>query len=132
LVALTQRKIASMVNKEEIYLLLAALFFSGETASEKRFEEVAAVLKSAGWDRDRTEKVLLQLIAPHAKRNLGYGLPTVMGEWDLLDTDNLLPHVLRSEELREKYQSPYLFLIPDWLNKRLLRKLKIERLLNLL
>ena len=120
------------IDRTEIWMHLAKLFFSGEVVDERRLTEMAALLKTAKWSRDQTEKALLHLIAPHAKRNLGFGLPPAIGEEDFLERYNILPLMLRSEKLRGKHQWPYYFFIQDWLNKRILKKLEIERLLRLL
>lgn len=120
------------LDRTEIWMHLATLFFSGESIGENQLKETAALLKSAGWSRAQTEKTILQLIVPHAKRNLGFGLPPAIGEEDFLDQDNLLPLMLLSEKLRKKHQWPYYFLIQDWVNNRILKKLNIERLLRLL
>ena len=120
------------IDRTEIWMHLAKLFFDGEVLDENRIKETAALLNSAGWSRDQTKNALLHLIAPHAKRNLGFGLPTAIGEEDLLERDNLVPLIFITEKLRMTHQWPHYFFIQDWFNKRLLKKLGIERLLRLL
>lgn len=120
------------INKTELWMHLAGLFFSGEPVDESELINSATLLKSMGWNRKQTEKALLEIIAPHAKQNLGYGIPPAIGEDDLLEPERLIPLMLRSEELRHKHSWKHYFLITDWMHRKLLRKLNVERLLRLL
>jgi hypothetical protein len=120
--------------KEELWMELAILFFeSPQPRSETEIQLVAAKLQADGWSRAHTERVLLEIVAPHAKRNIGYGLPLAIGEEiEFLGKDALIPKMQRSEKLRVAHPWAYSFFLQDWLNKRVLKKVGAEKLLRLL
>ncbi len=124
-------------SEEDIWIDLALLFFeSKKPKSVDVFYAVADTLKSSGWSKTKAEEVLVGIVTPHAKRWLGYGLPLAIGEeinfWDKSD---LILKMRNTEKLRAKYppgRFPYYFALPDWLNRRLLKRLGVDRLLILL
>lgn len=124
--------------EEDIWMELAVLFFySPNPQSAEMLNAVGDTLKMAGWTKKKTEEVLVGIIAPHAKRWLGYGLPLAMGEEiDFWDKQILIPKMRTTSQAREKYvprKFPfYYFILPDFLNRRILKRLNYERLLNLL
>lgn len=125
-------------SEEEFWMELAVLFFdSPEPKSETMINATADSLRLAGWTKKKTEEVLVGIIAPHAKRWLGYGLPLTIGEEIVFwDKDVLIPKMKKTARLRKKYALKkfpfYYFLLSDFLNRRLLIRLGFDRLLNLL
>jgi hypothetical protein len=59
-------------NREEIWLALAELFFLDTEPQQHDFDYAVRLLKEAGWNREETERTLIELIAPQVAGNLGY------------------------------------------------------------
>ena len=116
-------------SDEKIWVELAELFFLDTEFDERDFERIAKLLKDSGWSRERTEKTLVQLIAPHVAGNLGHLFWPVIGEWAGFDHDWLCARVRHSKILRTKHPDWY-FMISDWWCRKMLRQLDVERLLS--
>jgi hypothetical protein len=117
-------------QEETIWLTLAELFFLDTEPNEQDFQHALTLLKDAEWTREKTNKVLVELIAPHYGANLGYLIvPVVASEWAGFDKALLVSKIRHSVSLREKYPHWY-FMLSDWWCAKLLHSLDINRLLN--
>jgi hypothetical protein len=97
--------------------------------NEEDFARVAELLKQANWSQTKTEETLVQLIAPHAGANLGYLIWPVSGAWAGFNETWICERVRRSKSLRAS-RPHWHFLLSDWLSKRMLHQLGINRLLE--
>ena len=116
-------------EEDELWLTLAELFFLDTESLESDFARAAELLKKNGWSRSRTEKTLVQLIAPQVASNIGWGLYPVNGEWAGFDGKVLSEKVRRSITLRAA-RPDWHFTLLDWWYRRLLNQLGMQRLLN--
>jgi hypothetical protein len=76
-------------SEQRIWQALAELFFLDNEPQEIDFDNAAGLLKDAGWDRNKTRKMLIEFIAPVAGDNLAYLLWPVIGEWRGFDNSDL-------------------------------------------
>ncbi|MBL7543142.1 MAG: hypothetical protein JNL11_04965 [Bdellovibrionaceae bacterium] len=116
-------------TEEKIWIELANLFFLDTEPDEIAFKNVAHILKTNSWNKEKTELTLIQLIAPHAGANLGYLLWPVIGAWDEFNTTLLCDKIRKTRNLRTKHPNWY-FLLSDWWCRRMLRQLDIDQLLR--
>jgi hypothetical protein len=117
--------------RKRIWLELAELFFLDTEPTGQDFSRVAMLLIEARLTREQVRRELIEIIAPAAGDNLGYHIYPVIGQWSVFDPAVLMPRFERSAMLRATHPRWY-FLIQDWLSRRMLQKLGIERLLILL
>lgn len=117
-------------NEEAIWLALAELFFLDHIPYDTDFTRVADLLRKNSWTRLRTERTLIEAIAPHAGANLGYLIYPVIGAWAQLDSKTLSVKIRRSLSIREK-RPRWHFLLSDWWCRRMLLRLGLEQLLSL-
>lgn len=117
------------IAEKQIWLALAELFFLDTEPSEMDYERVAGLLKSNGWSREKTERTLIQLIAPNYAANLGFLIYPVIGEWAGFDGKVLESRVVQSQSLRVRYPNWY-FSLSDWWCRKMLKALKLESFLN--
>ena len=117
------------MQQDELWVALAELFFLDTEFNEEHFINLAARLKESGWDRERTEKELVQFIAPVAGANLGYLIWPVIGEWAGFDRTDLCAKIRSAAAHREKHPNWYFFL-SDRHSRWMLKKLDAQRLLE--
>ena len=115
--------------EEEVWIHLAELFFLDTEPTEECFARVANLLNQNLWTKERVEKTLVQLIAPHVAANLGNLVMPTIGEWARFDRESLCRKIQNSKELREQNPEWY-FLLSDWWHRRMLNQLGLARLLN--
>ena len=114
----------------DLSLMLAELFFLDTEPDDLAFTRAAEALKEQRWTREQTYAFLLYEIAPVAGANLGYGIYPVIGEWagfdreDFLDKLHTYQNRPRKNGLWER--------IKLWHNRRFLKSLDVDRLLDLL
>ncbi len=118
------------MDQSNLALMLAELFFLDTEPDDLAFTRAAEMLKEQGWTREETYVFLLHDIAPVAGASLGYGIYLVMGEWAGFDREDFLSKLhayqnrLGKNGLWER--------IKPWHNRRLLKSLGVDRLLDLL
>jgi hypothetical protein len=116
-------------EQQKIWQTLAELFFLDNEPQEEDFDYAAGLLEDAGWDRNKTRKILVECIAPVAGANVGYLLWPVIGEWAGFDSADLYEKIQKrmlSKEIKPKWY----YLFSDWYCERMLKTLGIERLIN--
>ncbi|MDA9951216.1 hypothetical protein N9D31_01450 [Oligoflexaceae bacterium] len=104
-------------------MALADLFFLDSEKVDDDFAQVSMLLKTSSWSRLKTEKTLVELIAPYGKKNL----TVAAGIWTGFDLEDLNRHI-EKHQLKRGRTNKYLLEIEDWWHRRLLKKLGVERL----
>ncbi len=116
---------------DQIWLALAELFFLDIQPEDHDYVSAARLIKQMGWNRHRTELVLVELIAPVAGHNLGFLLYPVIGAWQGFDREDLRQKIQKRIRARERHPR-WLILLQDWHSRRMLKSLEVYRLLDLL
>lgn len=118
-------------HSHDLRLALAELFFLDTEHDDVDYAGVAARLKHAGWDRARTHRELIELVAPAVSANLGHGVYPVIGEWAGFDKAWLRERIERRIALRARHPRWY-FWLQDRHARWMLGQLGINRLLALI
>lgn len=117
------------IQEDEIWLLLAELFFLDQDPEESAYIYTAEILKKNFWNKNKTKEVLIQLIAPNAGANLGFFIWPVIGEWQGFDKTDLVKKILITQKKRQLYPS-WFFWISDFWCEKMLVELKMNDLLS--
>ena len=118
-------------DREQVWLLLADLFFADTEHPDVFYKSTAESLKRLGVTRKDAGNILVYEVAPVAGANLGYWLWPVIGDWGGFEREALFSAIhayLRRRALRPRW---YYFLQDCWLHW-MVTKLGSERLLVLL
>lgn len=115
-------------TEESLWLALAELFFLDTEPGPGAYERVAELLQQAGWTRQQTRTVLIEIITPVAGANLGWLVYPVIGEWAGFSPETLLPQ-LRAMQQKRASRSRLRLYLQDMNSRRMLKKLEADRLL---
>ncbi len=119
-------------TEENLWLGLANLFFLDTEPDQRDFDNMAEMLRQAGWSRDQTRTVLIDLIAPVSGKNLGWLIyPLIGGEWAGFDLETLVSEV-RAMQQKRTGRPRWHFMLQDMNSRRMLRLLEMDRLLQAL
>jgi hypothetical protein len=118
-------------DREEIWLLLADLFFLDTEHPDAFYKSTAERLKRLGVTRQNAEHILVYEVAPVAGANLGYLLWPVIGDWGGFEREALFSAIRSSVRRRASRPRWNYFLQDRWL-RWMVPRLGSERLMVLL
>ena len=116
-------------DQEEVWLLLADLFFLDTEHDDTAYQTAEESLKRVGLGREAAETMLIYEVAPVAGRNLGYLLWPVIGAWDGFEREPLCRDIRAYLQRRAARPRWRYFLQDRWL-RRMVRLLDSEKLLS--
>ena len=117
---------------EDIWLQLADLFFLDiEINTPDDFIKISETLRENKWTRLETELFLVQYVAPNVGANLGFLIYPVIGEWTGFSHTQVSQLIHRSISKRKKYPKCF-FKFSDWYCRRMLNKLGMQQLLEMI
>jgi len=116
-------------DQEEVWLLLADLFFLDTEHHDTAYQTAAESLKRVGLGREDAETILIYEVAPVAGMNLGYLLWPVIGAWDGFEREPLCRDIRAYVQRRAARPRWRYFLQDRWL-RRMVRLLDSEKLLS--
>lgn len=107
----------------QIWLALADLFFLDDGHDDAEFDQVAGLLRDHGWSSERTERFLVEYIAPVFAANLW----VVAGAWGTFGEECVKERV--GKAIRKRARLPRWWLeFRDWRYRRMIRELDWEKL----
>jgi hypothetical protein len=118
-------------DREQVWLLLADLFFLDTEHPDAFYKSTAERLKRLGVTRQNAENILVYEVAPVAGANLGYLLWPVIGDWGGFEREALFSAIHAYVGRRALRPRWYYFLQDCW-SRWMVRKLCSERFLLLL
>jgi hypothetical protein len=116
-------------DREEVWLLLADLFFLDTEHPDAFYQTAAERLKRMGLGREDAVAILVYEVAPVAGANLGYLFYPVIGVWDGFDRECLCRKIeayLRRRGARPRWH----YFLQDFFLRRMVRTLGPEKLLS--
>jgi len=119
------------IDREEVWLLLADLFFLDTEHPDAFYQSTAERLKRLGVTRQHAENILVYELAPVAGANPGYFVRPVIGEWAGFDRE-VLSGAIRSHVKRRARWPRWSYYLQDRWMRWMMTKLGSERLLVLL
>ena len=114
-------------DEREVWESLANLLFLDTEPLPSEFEHAAQMLKNRGWNLQRVESNLIELVAPV----VGPNLLVAAGVWAGFDSDWLIETIERRRQWRAKQPRWRLRLSDSW-HRRCFVRGNAERLLDLL
>jgi hypothetical protein len=117
-------------DQEEVWLLLADLFFLDTEHPDLFYQTGAERLKRMGLGREDVEAILVYEVAPVAGANLGYLLwPVIGAEWAYFEREPLCRKI-RAYLERRAARPRWHYFGQDWSIRRMVRRLEPEKLLS--
>jgi hypothetical protein len=116
-------------DREDVWLLLADLFFLDAEYPDAFYQTAAERLRQMGLGSNETEAILIYEVAPVAGSNLSYLMWPVIGVWDGFDREHLCDKI-RSYLMRRAARPQWHYFLQDRWLRYMVRMLEPGKLLD--